>query len=708
MKSRRCQVKWRLWLLTQEACDGIRGAQTYYRIVSRARDICNRINKLALDSDMNDNWEEYDAWTAQAGPLEKLLFSISEVAENEAEASYSPLEPRSIADCLDHIKAWKDNREICRNVSVSLFAAPFEPPAYAWNSDLMAAARHDDLSWISAVWLAIREKFASLPRTSQQKFNRHSQISDVVTFLGQVHASLVLTTNIDEATLILITRCFMLMHGVIAVAMDPLEDKAVRKHLSSYRTWKRALMLLQKLKGLIEDSSGFADEVQAWDAYEDYLLHPSMPSVGDILDCLILYPARIQRTYYAQTLVLVDACLSIGNYTTSNNPDDGIEELEYLVELVIEILQKISTAAIPIFKYDWNELRSGSLSLAIDKTVKEIRAVYEQYKMKVGDFDDMMDQGLMTDKTCYDLLQEHLGLLRYNRIPLDDILQVDSSRTNRTQSETACFRYDLFPALELVGLLIQSLQKINTFRDRPQTVTSIIDKAKDISDRTNEIILKAGRERDWNAYHRYTALIPRLEEKLFQFSKLAWNHMGFSLTDSQQSVQSCLDSIDRWKTGRNALKRVLVSLQFSAEEMTLDPDTVTHADDLSCLSTICDAITTFTPKRVPQYSPVVQLLTQIRNDLSQGRHHDDSTMVTIICYFALIHGILLIVTDMGNDIILRGHAGSEETWTKTLEQVQRLQRHVEMTSLQNTDEAWLEYTNYLLKNENAARAQNEA
>ncbi|KAG8911941.1 hypothetical protein FRC02_006246, partial [Tulasnella sp. 418] len=72
--------------------------------------------------------------------------------------------------------------------------------------------------------------------------------------------------------MVLSTRCFMVIHGMLTVARDESVEPKIRKHLWSRRTWKMAFGLLEKLNSVIQDPEGSPDElVKEWDEYEEYL-----------------------------------------------------------------------------------------------------------------------------------------------------------------------------------------------------------------------------------------------------------------------------------------------------------------------------------------------------------------------------------------------------------------------------------------------------
>ncbi|KAG8957416.1 hypothetical protein FRC03_010153 [Tulasnella sp. 419] len=406
--------------LAQEACDGIRGAQTYYRILNRARDICDRANELVDEAERTKDWTYYNSWTAQIGPLEEILLAISELVESETGAAYSPPSHKSISECLESVGSWKQNRKICRDAAQMLHAPPFELPAYAWDGDLKAAALHDDLSWVSSICEAITEILAPMFAKFQEKPKQYTHIIEVVRLLAEIQTSLELSAEIEDSRILLSTRCFMVMHGVIAVAEDDSVEQRIRKHLWSRRTWKRAFGLLEKLKTVIGDISGSLEGlVEEWEAYEEYLLNPKEKSVDKVLEQLIPYPSKIQRPYHAQAVALVNLCLNIGEQVKSNKPDDGIDVLEEIVESTIKALDMSALASAQVIKFDWDKLRANPASKAIDEVVNEVRIVYKDLEMEVEVVNNEISLALKKDRDVVEMLRGHFSRQQNRKKPME-------------------------------------------------------------------------------------------------------------------------------------------------------------------------------------------------------------------------------------------------------------------------------------------------
>jgi len=57
----------------QHICNFKRNAQTTYRIISRAREICKQINTLIERVERENDWNIYDKYSSAVGPLEEYV-----------------------------------------------------------------------------------------------------------------------------------------------------------------------------------------------------------------------------------------------------------------------------------------------------------------------------------------------------------------------------------------------------------------------------------------------------------------------------------------------------------------------------------------------------------------------------------------------------------------------------------------------------------
>ncbi|KAG8919672.1 hypothetical protein FRC02_001452 [Tulasnella sp. 418] len=562
--------------IAQKASEGIRGTQTYYRIVSRARDICNCINDHIEDARNKMDGALLCASTSQIVPLEDILFEISKLVESEREALDMGLAPKSISECLDNIKSWMENQSICRHVVQKLHSPPFELPTYAWDSDFDEAAHFDGLSWISAIYESITKILAPLSPEIHTKTEKYTHISDTIKLLAEIQTSLELNADIEvtqEFTMVLSTRCFMVTHGVITVSNQPCVDKEVRAHLSSPRTWKMVSGLLEELNDLIKDSSASPYELfEKWNAFDEYLLNaeegegPSNhhnlteESVDDVLEPLMQYPTKIQQFYLAQVLVLINLCRNIGAHVKVNHPYDGLNVVKNVVASTSKALDVCLSEADGGYKFNWDELRATPASHGIESAVNHMRVVYEQLSMKLEDIDTSISSALETDKAYFDSLQKYRSSLvnghNADSGTLQDIPHTDSEAIHQRFSKTMGFRPNPSPATARIAFLVQSISE--QIVRRSQSSNSVLNKARDACKQMDELILNAEQSKDWSIYIRSTMMMQHMELNLLHVLQVVTNRVKqLEFTVQQKAIKTCLESLDSWKQGCNAVKDLL-------------------------------------------------------------------------------------------------------------------------------------------------------
>ncbi|KAG8939804.1 hypothetical protein FRC03_006030 [Tulasnella sp. 419] len=320
--------------LAQEACEQheVFGIQTYYRIVSRARDICHRINEYIVDVAVDHkDWEKYHKYTAQIAPLESLLFQVSQLIHEETHRKHEHRE-NALQLYIERFEHWKCHREIYRNILIKLHSAPFDACDYDWELDFKAACDHDDRAWLSIIC----EKILISLNIFAEKFQRHimrfSHITAVIKLLAEIQIILEESETFDETRIICVTRCFMTIWGMIQVACDPHIDWAVSRHLRSRKTWTRILEWVERFKIAVCDFSVEIEIlVEELTIIVEYVVHAHTEpqDVDELLQFLICHPAKVRRPYYAQSLALVRLCENIGGHIKTTHHGADIGKLEW-------------------------------------------------------------------------------------------------------------------------------------------------------------------------------------------------------------------------------------------------------------------------------------------------------------------------------------------------------------------------------------------
>ncbi|THH16623.1 hypothetical protein EW146_g4045 [Bondarzewia mesenterica] len=160
--------------IAPDVCAFRRNTQVSYRLVDRARDIFNRINTLIRSVDEEDNWDNYDKFTAAIDPLEECvflsflaggfteslfvfssisprrrLFSLTALAEDESSQYLS--DSTSLDACITSVSKWESNRAGLRTALRDLFShSAFIPPSSeVWH--VHVANRPENIMYASLV-----------------------------------------------------------------------------------------------------------------------------------------------------------------------------------------------------------------------------------------------------------------------------------------------------------------------------------------------------------------------------------------------------------------------------------------------------------------------------------------------------------------------------------------------------------------------------
>ncbi|KAG8943738.1 hypothetical protein FRC03_002346 [Tulasnella sp. 419] len=409
--------------LAQEACEQhyTSCVQTYYRIVNRARDICVQLNQQIRDVDSSQDKNEYNLYISQIEPLERLLFEVSDFIYGESHRNPVPRD-NPIQGYLDRFERWIYQREIYRNICIKLHSPPFALPEYDWEVDLRGATNYDDLAWISIICDMIASSLANLVSEYLGDLTRLLHITAVIRVLAEIHTILEENDNYDESRIILVIRCFVVIHGIIAIASDPNTDKAVRKHLLSRITWASILRFVEKLRIALWNLSLSIDIlVDEWANFEGYIVNerPAPQDVDQLLELLLLYPPRVRRPYYTQSLALVELCFNLGRRVKDSDVSYDIEKLENAVEFTIQAMELCASVSTQITQFDWENLRTNDAGKAIKEAIKWVHICYKEFQMNVEDVNSIITKAHNQDKNIVNLLSGHINRLQVLRKPVD-------------------------------------------------------------------------------------------------------------------------------------------------------------------------------------------------------------------------------------------------------------------------------------------------
>ncbi|KAG8887178.1 hypothetical protein FRB98_000388 [Tulasnella sp. 332] len=136
------------------ACHATRNCQTLYRLISRARDICEHTHSLIgrvanKDFTEEEQWAAFDEYTATLEALEGILDTIEGIPTQESRAFGT------------NFPSWFRNRETLQISLRALYCPPFQEVSYEWEKDTSAAFCHDDLNWLREICDRIHRAMSS-------------------------------------------------------------------------------------------------------------------------------------------------------------------------------------------------------------------------------------------------------------------------------------------------------------------------------------------------------------------------------------------------------------------------------------------------------------------------------------------------------------------------------------------------------------------
>ncbi|KAG9023744.1 hypothetical protein FRB95_012557 [Tulasnella sp. JGI-2019a] len=140
--------------LGRAACQATRNSQTLYRLVSRARDVCENIHQLVHhvnDATLSEEkrWLALNQYTMALDALDCILGDCAGIPASE-----------SLEFGLN-FSSWSENRRSLQGHLRSLFCPPFPTVAYSWEKDLSAAFCHDDQNWLREIWDQIHRSISA-------------------------------------------------------------------------------------------------------------------------------------------------------------------------------------------------------------------------------------------------------------------------------------------------------------------------------------------------------------------------------------------------------------------------------------------------------------------------------------------------------------------------------------------------------------------
>ncbi|KAG8948081.1 hypothetical protein FRC03_000845 [Tulasnella sp. 419] len=636
--------------LAQEATNGIRGAQTFYCLLNRAQDIYHRVNELADETEKAKDWDRYYSYTAQIATLEPALLDLFKLVGSETETAESPLVPDSMQQCLDYIKTWQENRKLKHDLLTKLHAGPFDLPNDAWDEAVSIAVQQDDLTWFTSVCDAITGSLDPVSPRLRTEPRHYAHVTSVLRLLAEIQTLLVQNPENPKSIILLCTRCFMVMHGIITVTKCGSITNDVKRHLTSTVTWRMAFRILEKLKVAIEDPPlSLNDLSEQWEMYESYLLTCSDEGSECSSDSEDTLPNQVRE--------LVNLCASIGEHATVKTLNTS-ERTESLIDWCFKALDLSVTISTHILKSDYNVFQIDPANKITNKVGDKIRVLGT----------------LVTSDPDHDF------------------------RTLTNLSKGANNN------MELTRFTIRSLAQegLNGLRGA-ETYYQFIRKARDTYETANRIFKKSRSKGEYDLFRR------PLQVSLLEILKIVDTESEAFIPLRPISMKQSLEFFECWVHNRQILRQAshrLSTLPYSVP-MFDDFESAVRHDDVSWISALLSEISDardqlesqlqMKPTQFARITSVVRLLQEIKRDLADNICGESIRVFTVRCY-TIMHWAITAIGDTIASKSLQRHLRSRKIW----EDAQRLLGELVDVltnpgkSLEHLSTKWNDYELYLL------------
>ncbi|THH18652.1 hypothetical protein EW146_g2380 [Bondarzewia mesenterica] len=393
--------------IAPDVCAFRRNTQVSYRLVDRARDIFNRINTLIRSVDEEDNWDNYDKFTAAIDPLEERLFSLTALAEDESSQYLS--DSTSLDACITSVSKWESNRAGLRTALRDLFShsAFMALDSRDDSDDIKNACKHDDLTYLSDLCQSMSNN--TLKESGRGLVPQH--IQSISTELNSMQTKLSSVTVIDELV-VLVIRYALVVYGTMELAVDPTQNEDWTNHFKSEQVWDLVKNNLAQLGRELEAETPPISELEQ--KYEEFLeLLRNIPGVklpDSYLD-LMKYAGKIRRPYHSQALALVSLCRALAKQfnLSANKVSKNVYPLEVAFDETIKAL-KAGMDAVTQLKASSFEDNSDAIE-AFEAAQQKIQSCFMHYGL-TADWNmhkSKLDAAIENDKKRMDQLNDKLA-----------------------------------------------------------------------------------------------------------------------------------------------------------------------------------------------------------------------------------------------------------------------------------------------------------
>ncbi|KAB5593132.1 hypothetical protein CTheo_3434 [Ceratobasidium theobromae] len=315
-------------ILGADVCSFRRNPQTSYRLVELARDLHDEINNLIEKVEESGDWEDYIKYTEAIDPLEQVLLDIVAVIHEEQEEYL--VTGSSVQECTASIAKWVNNRKSIRDCFQRLQSESelkvLIPSAKDSNDEILNAYAHDDRGLLHSLLRGIE---ANLPLIKRQKIQ--SSLKSVRDGLESV---LDLREggskrSIDEGLNTLSIKCGMITYGVTQLMLGESVIPSLRDHLHTEGVWKVAKELVEHTYDCLKSGGSTLAQLEAaYKVFESVLLKETPVELPKSYFRLVKMIGKIDRAYYAQSLLLLSLCREAASHFEEKKTLDVSDALE--------------------------------------------------------------------------------------------------------------------------------------------------------------------------------------------------------------------------------------------------------------------------------------------------------------------------------------------------------------------------------------------
>ncbi|KAG8878899.1 hypothetical protein FRB97_002136 [Tulasnella sp. 331] len=383
----------------QDACKATRNTQTLYRFVGRARDVSKNIKTLIHEVDKSDPESDgvaalvaFEGYTKKVGPLEDELFRVAAL-DTGADITLAPA-PTDKLEILTTYQNWKLHREEIGTAYKDLIALKISdndvPPT---NDEIAEVAKYDDLAWLSHVVDSMAAHELVHNKTDPFGKTFGDAVQTVAEKYGELLEALHKQTPLPEIGSDLASRSAMVLLSAIGLASGT-QDQEVRRRLKHpMATWDRALKLLDRMLACLKSTDpevadatkeGSIGKVLAdWEIFEAYLLDVTIANLLPIVLSLLAHVGKIRRHYYAQSLALVNLCITLEKDSRTQAGSRDIYVMEEALDAAKTALVAATTAktTFHLEHHDFNATRTDDAGKAFDSALEKVSKAFTAHNL---------------------------------------------------------------------------------------------------------------------------------------------------------------------------------------------------------------------------------------------------------------------------------------------------------------------------------------